>query len=147
MKPRIPAASCSRNTMVRQSENCGEQAGKADSLLPRWAVAPPRAMESSGGPQGTSPRRPSHGKGQCLWDTVLGVVTLCWVTWAELHSEEWTAQALEVGWDRKPKGCRNGIRKLRGTWRGQSLSGGAPDHSPSAGGRCSLGGIQYSRRR
>lgn len=26
--------------------------------------------------------------------------TLCWVTWAELYSEEWTAQAFGVGWNR-----------------------------------------------
>ena len=32
-KPRIPAASCSRNTMVRQSENCREWAGKEISQL------------------------------------------------------------------------------------------------------------------
>lgn len=41
-KPRTPAASCSRNTMVRQSENYGTRVGKGDSLLPCWAGAPSR---------------------------------------------------------------------------------------------------------
>ena len=54
MKPRTPAASCSRNTMVRQRENCGEQVEKGDSLLPCWAVVLSRAMASTGGPRGTS---------------------------------------------------------------------------------------------
>lgn len=86
--------------MVRQSENCGEQSGEENSLLPCWAMDSSRAMGITGGPQGTSPRCPPYCKGRCLPDAILGVATLCWVTWAELYSEEWTAQAFGVGWDR-----------------------------------------------
>ena len=75
-KPRTPAASCSRNTMVRQRENCGGAGGKRRQSITALGRSFPGPQGGLGGHRPLLPDTPAtphiHSEGSCLWDAVLG---------------------------------------------------------------------------
>lgn len=142
-KPRTPAASCSRNTTVRQRENCGG-AWQEEAVCYRAGQGFPRATGTPGGHRPLLPDTPHPTVwASCLWDAVLGVLALAGLP--GLSSTGRSGQHRPGGskGQNKLKGFR---KKHREEGPGPS-QGVAPDHSPSAGGRCSRGEIRCSRRR
>lgn len=124
----------------------GEQVGRGDSLLLRWAGVSQGHREDWGA-TGHFSQTPPPPHTHTVKAAASGMLSWggrpCWVPWAELYREEGTAQTLGAARD-KMKGFRK--EKHREEAPGPS-QGVAPDHSPSAGGRCSHGESRCSRRR